>query len=435
MKKNLLHLAIIFMSIGLLLRIFYSVHFPLPVKKDAKEYNFLAKNLAEGKGYTNLKGEPTALRPPGYPFFLAVIYRIFGESHLVVRIIQSLLGIISCWGIYLIGKAWGGIKTGLTALGLSCFYPPFISYYYAPRGILSETLYVFLFIFFLYYLISGIKEHPKSSLCLGVSGLFLGLVTLTRGVTLLLPIVVLLALWIAGIRGRMLWRKFFIFFLPFLLVLFPWNLRNYLVFSKFVPVSTNGGLSFYASNHPSSNGLGGKIYRNITLPLDEELAKKGLNEAERSSYFLKEGMQFILRTPQRSLKLFIRKFFLFWDFNAENYLRDKVYMTYNFAYMFILPFSLLGIFFPWKQEKNKLTWVFLLLLVYFSFFHTVVHTSTRYRIPLESILIILGSAGILYAFQTTPRKLFWSLLGIWVAFNAWIYFTYPAFTLWIKRVI
>lgn len=82
----------------------YSFFLPsFPLTGDADYYDGIALNLKQGAGFS-WQGKPTAVVAPGYPFFLAFIYTIFGHNYTIVRIIQFLiLGLISLI-IYFIAK-------------------------------------------------------------------------------------------------------------------------------------------------------------------------------------------------------------------------------------------------------------------------------------------------------------------------------------------
>ena len=56
---------------------------------DAMKYDDLAKALV--RSWLWPENAPF-FQPPAYPYFLAVIYRLFGESYLAVRVVQSCLG-------------------------------------------------------------------------------------------------------------------------------------------------------------------------------------------------------------------------------------------------------------------------------------------------------------------------------------------------------
>ncbi len=57
---------------------------------DERDYDALARSLAEGHGYV-LHGGPSAFRPPGWPIALAAVYKLFGEHPIAGQIAQALL--------------------------------------------------------------------------------------------------------------------------------------------------------------------------------------------------------------------------------------------------------------------------------------------------------------------------------------------------------
>src|SRR3989338_10379603 len=85
-----------------LIYIFLGDQFPL--MNDDLQYNIIAKNILDGNGFSYDSTEPTAARGPVYPLFLAATYFVFGYDYNVVRILQSIIGAITCLFIYLIAK-------------------------------------------------------------------------------------------------------------------------------------------------------------------------------------------------------------------------------------------------------------------------------------------------------------------------------------------
>src|SRR5215471_10239563 len=71
---------------------------------DAADYHQIATSLADGHGYVNSGGEPTAWRPPGYPIFLSLIYRVSGPSVTAATIVQSFVGALTVLMLMLFGS-------------------------------------------------------------------------------------------------------------------------------------------------------------------------------------------------------------------------------------------------------------------------------------------------------------------------------------------
>ena len=62
-----------------------------PPKYDGVEYDMLAAHLVNGQGFVLTEGQPYGFRPPGLPFFLALLYAL-----LDVRI-SRFVSQMPCW--------------------------------------------------------------------------------------------------------------------------------------------------------------------------------------------------------------------------------------------------------------------------------------------------------------------------------------------------
>src|SRR5689334_16413172 len=76
---------------------------------DANGYDQWAQRLAGG----DWVGSDVFYQAPLYPYFLGVIYTIFGRDLLVVRVIQALIGSASCALLGLTGERLFSRKIGL----------------------------------------------------------------------------------------------------------------------------------------------------------------------------------------------------------------------------------------------------------------------------------------------------------------------------------
>lgn len=67
-------------------------------KSDAFRYYDLARNINNGLGFSMafpwIEIQPTAFRPPAYPFLLAGTIRVFGESIRVGQVLDVLIGLL-----------------------------------------------------------------------------------------------------------------------------------------------------------------------------------------------------------------------------------------------------------------------------------------------------------------------------------------------------
>jgi len=141
LNKSVILILIIFLA-AFLPRLFYTFEvrelpfFRTPII-DAKAYDTTAQKIAGGEWI----GESSFWQPPFYPYYLAVQYRIFGHNLLIVRIIQNLLGALSCILIYLIAGNIFNRRTGILAAILGLANGVLIYY---EGELLITTLYIFL---------------------------------------------------------------------------------------------------------------------------------------------------------------------------------------------------------------------------------------------------------------------------------------------------
>ncbi|MFC2161143.1 ArnT family glycosyltransferase, partial [Acidobacteriota bacterium] len=246
-RKVLLFILIICLLLRL---VWISIYSPIILTDDPKAYDSIAKGLIQGEGYhEELK---RAFRPPGYPYFLAALYSLFGDHPLPVTLVQSILAVFTCLLLFLLGKRLASERTGLWTAGFFAVYPQFIRY---PGNLYVETLFIFLFIFGMVVLFDLIKN--PSNLKSITAGILFGLSALVREVTLLmiLPILLWAILMMKGLSDKkQMGKKLSVFILFFALTISPWAIRNFFLFHSFVPISTNGGFNFYMGNNPIATG-------------------------------------------------------------------------------------------------------------------------------------------------------------------------------------
>ena len=71
--------VVVILLVALLLRVGWAVAIQNEQVSDANAYHLLARQLATGGTY-GFDGTPNSFWPVGYPFFLSVQYRLFGEN-------------------------------------------------------------------------------------------------------------------------------------------------------------------------------------------------------------------------------------------------------------------------------------------------------------------------------------------------------------------
>jgi 4-amino-4-deoxy-L-arabinose transferase-like glycosyltransferase len=212
---------------------------------DDVEFNNLALSVSQGQGYVNDRGQPTSFRAPGWPLFLAAIYRLTGPCVPLIYGILCLLGALACVLTYGLARELVAERPARIAGLLAAIYLPHL---YFSAGFLSESLFVPCFTLGVWLFLRGWRQGSLALLIL--AGLALSWATLTRPFALLVwPILLALLASTPARRRRTRLLSMLAFSIAFFAFIVPWTLRNQLVHGRFVLIATNGGSTFYGGNN------------------------------------------------------------------------------------------------------------------------------------------------------------------------------------------
>ncbi len=393
-------ILLLILLLCLLLRLVWIFVFtPLELTDDPRAYDTIAKGLVQGEGYHE-EGK-RAFRPPGYPYFLASLYTIFGAFTLPVRLVQTVMAVITCLIIFFLGKKFANERTGLWAAGFFAVYPQCIRY---PGNLYVETLFIFLFLYAMVFLFDVVKlpSYTKSI----IAGILLGLSALVREVTLILILPILL--WAILVinsysEKKQLRKRLSVFVMFFVLTISPWTLRNYFLFQSFIPISTSGGFNFYLGNNPQATGqynsesdieikwpysLSNES-RDELLRLELEAAKKGYTD----------GINFIVHNPGQFFRLALKKFVLLWQpptykLNIREAFNETIFRIFWLInYLVLLILAPFGIWISIKKFGKE--WIlFLMILFSVTGLHMLMYSATRYRLPWIPFLMIFAALAM-----------------------------------------
>jgi predicted membrane-bound mannosyltransferase len=213
---------------------------------DERYHDQWAQAIATGETFV----EGPYFRVPLYPAFLAAVYEVFGHDYLAPRIVQALLGALSCGLLFLIGRNVFGRAVGAVAGFAAASYWTLI---YFDGELLIPSLIVFLDLLLIWSLLRAARAPAK--LTYGLAGVVLGLSAIARPNILLFgPAVVI---WLVVVRRRELKRGLLhvaCVTSGCLLVILPVTIRNYVVGDDLVLIASQSGVNFYIGNNPRSDG-------------------------------------------------------------------------------------------------------------------------------------------------------------------------------------
>lgn len=229
---------------GAALRLIF-FHFRPQLSGDSQMYGELARNMLGHHvyGFSATTLQPTLIRLPGYPLFLAACFLVFGNANYVAVIsVQMVIDLASCALMgALAGRLWGR-RAGLIALWLAALCPFTANYSVIP---LTETMSLFCVILGFFSL-----ERWDADWRVGQSGLrwavlagcalsFAVLVRPDQG--LLAAAIVPAMLWVGlRSRGQKLAHRLLPAAVATLIMLLPllaWTARNWRTFHVIQPLA------------------------------------------------------------------------------------------------------------------------------------------------------------------------------------------------------
>jgi Tfp pilus assembly protein PilF len=398
---------------------------------DALYHHQWALAIAAGKEFIT----GAYFRAPLYPYFLGLMYKLFGANQMVARIIQAIIGSAGCGLVYLLArqllkpqapglKPQGGPTVGShrsdavprVAGFVMAAYPLAIWY---DDELLLEGLLTFLLVLG-FVLLYRSRDTDRQW---WLPGIVFGLASLTR--PNVLAFLAVLPVWLFLERRRIrptgptrqtgLTRLAFVWGAAALVIL-PVTIRNYVVSRQFVPIAWQAGTNFYIGNNPASDGVtavipGGRPTWQGSYDDAKRLAEQALGRplkgAEIDRYWLGKGLEFWRQEPGKALGLLARKTFLWFSGyevgNESNPYGVKRYSFINyvlfdsrflkFPFGILLPLALAGVWLQRSQWRRFLP-VYLFVVAY-SLSFIVFFVTSRFRTPIVPMVDIMAAAGLL----------------------------------------
>lgn len=222
---------------------------------DDKGYVITAQNIVLRHVFMfNGDTRPSVFVMPGYPFFIAFFFWIFGvhPSTLdIVRVAQMLLMIAGTGLVYRMAEQFFNAWIAAASYVLLLFLP---GYFFTPLFLYSESLFIFLATVD-FMLALRFYERPTVRNMV-YFGLVLGMTILTRPTIALFPAAFMIFLWL---RRVLRFGQFFKLSLVGALIsvafLIPWWVRNYHDYHKFIPLSAETGNPLLYGSFPIAYSL------------------------------------------------------------------------------------------------------------------------------------------------------------------------------------
>lgn len=333
------------------------------------------------------------------------IYDIFHniESTIIaIRVMQSLLLILQASLIYKIALILFRKKeVAFIAFIIMLFYPFFV-YYQAL--LLSETLFITLFIISFYFLYRWYEEGFRLSIYFILTNIFFTLTIYSKGTLSILPPLLISIFYFLNTYSFKTTIKIFGYSLIlYMIVMSAWWVRNYAIFDKFIPFTTSSSMNLYLGANEKNEFAGVDWAKDVDIDFVNRVTSIE-DERERSHIYKQKALEFIKNDTRQYMKLMWLKFKRFYNFtfNADSFSSIYYNLLSIFSYGIVMVFALIT-FVLSNKEWKKFSAIYI-VIGYFTLIHIVYIASLRYRLPIEPLLILLAS----YSLVILKDRVFWN---------------------------
>lgn len=434
------HKALLSIIVFSILSSFFFIRiYNYPVLGDEGTYYAYGKNLFKGNGYSWQDTHPFAqsnLREPGYPFFIYLLFKLFGVSKGVIQLAQAVLnGFIVGAVYYLASLIFFCRKTALLAAFLTALSPVIAGY---SALIASETLSAFCLVSaVLSFLV--ILRQKKGIVVIAFSvlaGFFFGCLVLTKMTYLpffpLLCMLLFIALHGKSFRLMAVLNMVVIF----LAILSPWLIFNNRVYGNAFFLTNRGGMAMTVKAE-RLNWTHKEILLSFAYPFSEGLMQKYLpNEYKKVTYNPEDGSVFkaaydkydslisrgysemaadrqlrsgsLIKISKHVLKYIILSisdfhYMLYFEgvplsqftdfFNRS--MRFVINAFFKVYSLLVISFAVKGISILFRVKENIVISAVLFLPVFYTFFiYSAIFGAPRFTFTVIPFIYILASAGI-----------------------------------------
>jgi hypothetical protein len=411
----------------------HTLHVPIPHSGDDYHYYSMGMEVKEQgflfKDTTSYpKDEELSYTAPLMGWYLGTIFKLFGPNWLAVIVFNLLFSILLVYVIYRIAVILSGDnRYGNLALLIAAFYAPFL-YYLNSSG--KEILTAFFFMLNILFIVH-IEQAKRSYLSALFAALAFSLLChLDERYIFYFPLFALFVFLIGAQTDDSKWAVtgyVAIFLICTALLFTPWFYRNKEVYQKPVLLSLRTtpftdkllGIKSDSLQSPVNLSEYAESYEYLSLEQLDSITVKN-KEVYRKTPVTYEEYNFIknVRKPFHYDKQqqYISNAKNLWritnfkgDYIGTGYRFDQwspkrnLMSLLTYGIVLLVAILTLAVFF---REYRTVAWFFLLIFI----LHTALHVFllgtglTRYRYPLDGLLIVMAATGIGYAFLSKPGK-------------------------------
>lgn len=424
--------TILLFFLALLVRVIYNftvarAYFPL---HDSSAYQAIGFNVIDEHCFCLHPLITTVYRPPLWPWLIAGISLIFGRADIHDRLFLCCLGAGTCILISLFARDLFGRRIGLIAGLIACIYPALYLY---DGWLYTESLYTFLLTAICYCVLRIQRDAGQHWRLWLFCAVLLALLALTRPNGII--VIGLVGLWTFFLAWRKVLHKravgaVLLTALVAVLLIAPWTIRNYLVSHSPVLVATGDGTVLLGAYNDQvltdPNNLGSWINPLKTNPQNKQLLRPfplytcnaacEVSREEVSKVAAEQWIKSHLNAMPALLAYHLRNFWTPYTREADlpierfpSQVSSQIVHAMSISFpcaIFLL--AALGLLVTLKRFWH--VWLFAYLVILTTLAEALVYYgSSRFRAPIEPLLVLLAAGALWWLFQDEPGTLRWRL--------------------------
>lgn len=367
----------------------------------AWEMGMVARSIVSGKGFSSpYVGDtgPTAWFPPLYPYLLAGIFKIFGlfskASAIAVLALNSVFSALTVIPIVAIARRSIGERVARVAGWIWAFFPYAI--WAAAERIWENSLTTLLLALLVWFTLV-IDGKATNRRWIGY-GLLWGVAALSNPAVLaVLPFLLAWLCWRRRRRGERWLFSASIALLTLVLVVAPWDIRNYVVLHKILPLRDN----FWVEVRVGNTGDISDIYPDWAIPSTSAAQWNELHRVGEIAYIAEMrqlALRFISENPGVFAWLTWKRFVFvwtgFWSLQPEYARHEPLQLPNVFFCSSVTLLMLVGLLLVWRDRREHFPPYAAVLAAYPAVYY-VTHPTMDYRHPIDPILVILIAYAVL----------------------------------------
>jgi hypothetical protein len=381
---------------------------------DEIEYDLEARLAAAGHWFwsTTPYGNPHAStwKAPGYPAFLGVVYRVFGDHPDRALALQSLVFTPFTVGLtWLLGRRLFGVTAGILAAVVVAFYPN--AWQFDVR-LYSESIATPLTVGLLLAMLTARILTWRRVVLVGA---LLGVLVLVRPSSIMLIAPLAVCWWALGGAKQGTLRLAATLAVAAVVVA-PWSIRNATLDGPWVPISVQSAAGYGVFNDDSANDPNLPWAWRPLPRRDLELFKQPRSDGDLYNELNSRMWDYIKDHPSSVPKAFFYNgVSRLWDLRPPGQALDETGFEGRTRavtgvglamYWVLAALALAGLVLSWRRGRRALVVACAALALSASIIYTT-DGGTRYRAPLEPLIVVLAASTV----APFVSRRFGSLLG------------------------